>query len=175
MTTARDTQPPYQTIASAGGKLRKTLLQQKKNLNLLTKIVDREEGQRGNSAATRISDLEQMLQQKTFTRSEIERLKALLLSRSNQSSSIDVVERNGANLYSSPSSKCDWLGGKIMFCDSGNWSEIERLKALLLSRSNRELIYKRLLKRNGANLYSSPSSKVALRQALVLHNNATGL
>ncbi|GJR41434.1 hypothetical protein Tco_1217118 [Tanacetum coccineum] len=145
MTTARDTQPPYQTTASARGKLRKTLLQQKKNLNMLTKIVDRvyklfcvvfgnrkpsafmrtkttqEEGQRGNSAATRISDLEQMLQQKTFTRSEIERLKALLLSRSNESSSTDVVERNGANLY------------------------------------------------------SSPSSKVALRQALVLHNNATGL
>ncbi|GJT83283.1 hypothetical protein Tco_1057625 [Tanacetum coccineum] len=52
----------------------------------------REEGQRGNSAsisaATEISDLGQVLQQKTFTRSEIERLKALLHS----------------NPYSSPSS-----------------------------------------------------------------------
>ncbi|GJW37404.1 hypothetical protein Tco_0060324, partial [Tanacetum coccineum] len=143
MKTARDTQPPYQTTASAGGKLRKTLLRRKKNPNLLTKIVDRayklfgvvfgnrkpsettrEEGQHGNfasiSAATGISDLEQVLQQKTFTRSEIERLKAFLHSRSNESSSPDVVERNGANLY------------------------------------------------------SSPSSKVALRQDLVLHNNATG-
>ncbi|GJW40470.1 hypothetical protein Tco_0066315 [Tanacetum coccineum] len=60
----------------------------------------REEGQHGISAATGISDLEQVLQQKTFT-------------RSNESSS-------------------------------------------------------------RANLYSSPSSKVALRQDLVLHNNATG-
>ncbi|GKB53750.1 hypothetical protein Tco_0904503 [Tanacetum coccineum] len=129
MKTARDTQPPYQTTAS---KLRKTLLRRKKNPNLLTKIVDRayklfgvvfgnrkpsettrEEGQHGNSAATGISDLEQVLQQKTFTRSEIERLKAFLHSRSNESSS-------------------------------------------------------------RANLYSSPSSKVALRQDLVLHNNATG-
>ncbi|GJW01022.1 hypothetical protein Tco_1556273 [Tanacetum coccineum] len=129
MKTARATQPPYQTTAS---KLRKTLLRQKKNPNLLTKIVDRayklfgvvfgnrkpsettrEEGQHGNSAATGISDLEQVLQQKTFTRSEIERLKAFLHSRSNESSS-------------------------------------------------------------RANLYSSPSSKVALRQDLVLHNNATG-
>ncbi|GJZ71274.1 hypothetical protein Tco_0635125 [Tanacetum coccineum] len=51
MTTARDTQPPYQTTASAGGKLRKAPLQRrnipcapaitKKNPNLLTKIVDR--------------------------------------------------------------------------------------------------------------------------------------
>ncbi|GJR20260.1 hypothetical protein Tco_0968787 [Tanacetum coccineum] len=73
----------------------------------------REEGQHGISAATGISDLEQVLQQKTFTRSEIERLKAFLHSRSNESSS-------------------------------------------------------------RANLYSSPSSKVALRQDLVLHNNATG-
>ncbi|GJW40468.1 hypothetical protein Tco_0066313 [Tanacetum coccineum] len=129
MKTARDTQPPYQTTAS---KLRKTLLRRKKNPNLLTKIVDRayklfgvvfgnrkpsettrEEGQHGISAATGISDLEQVLQQKTFTRSEIERLKAFLHSRSNESSS-------------------------------------------------------------RANLYSSPSSKVALRQDLVLHNNATG-
>ncbi|GKD71536.1 hypothetical protein Tco_1325626, partial [Tanacetum coccineum] len=119
MKTARDTQPPYQTTASAGGKLRKTLLRRKKNPNLLTKIVHRayklfgvvfgnrkpsettrEEGQHGISAATGISDLEQVLQQKTFT-------------RSNESSS-------------------------------------------------------------RANLYSSPSSKVALRQDLVLHNNATG-
>ncbi|GKA88378.1 hypothetical protein Tco_0810142 [Tanacetum coccineum] len=73
----------------------------------------REEGQHGISAATGISDLEQVLQQKTFTRSEIERLKAFLHSRSNESSS-------------------------------------------------------------RANLYSSPSSKVGLRQDLVLHNNATG-
>ncbi|GJZ11719.1 hypothetical protein Tco_0546478 [Tanacetum coccineum] len=100
MKTARDTQPPYQTTAS---KLRKTLLRRKKNPNLLTKIVDRayklfgvvfgnrkpsettrEEGQRGNSAsisaAAGISDLGQVLQQKTFTRSKIERLKALLHS-----------------------------------------------------------------------------------------------
>ncbi|GKA92749.1 hypothetical protein Tco_0814674 [Tanacetum coccineum] len=51
MTTVRDTQPPYQTTASAGGKLRKAPLQRrnipcapaimKKNPNLLTKIVDR--------------------------------------------------------------------------------------------------------------------------------------
>ncbi|GKA86011.1 hypothetical protein Tco_0807722 [Tanacetum coccineum] len=44
----------------------------------------REEGQRGNSAsisaATGISDIGQVLQQKTFTRSKIERLKALLHS-----------------------------------------------------------------------------------------------
>ncbi|GKE34170.1 hypothetical protein Tco_1453492 [Tanacetum coccineum] len=53
-------------------------------------------------------------------------------------------------------------------------SEIERLKALLLSRSN-ESSSTDVVERNGANLYSSPSSKVALRQALVLHNNATGL
>nr|GEV82916.1 hypothetical protein [Tanacetum cinerariifolium] len=70
--------------------------------------VPREEGQRGNSAsisaATGISDLEQMLQQKTFTRSEIERLTALLHSRTNESSSAGVVERDGANPCSSPSS-----------------------------------------------------------------------
>ncbi|GKB85038.1 hypothetical protein Tco_0957310 [Tanacetum coccineum] len=52
------------------------------------------------SAATEISDLEQ----KTFTRSKIERLTALFHSRSNESSSADVVERDGANRYSSPSS-----------------------------------------------------------------------
>ncbi|GJV03766.1 hypothetical protein Tco_1337335 [Tanacetum coccineum] len=80
MTTTRDTQTPYQTTASAGGKLRKAPLQRrnipcapairKKNPNLLTKIVDRasklfrvvfgnrnpsettrEEGQRGNFAS----------------------------------------------------------------------------------------------------------------------------
>ncbi|GJU66541.1 hypothetical protein Tco_1252800 [Tanacetum coccineum] len=45
-------------------------------------------------------------------------------------------------------------------------SEIERLKAFLHSRSNESS--------SRANLYSSPSSKVALRQDLVLHNNATG-
>ncbi|GJU36211.1 hypothetical protein Tco_1184565 [Tanacetum coccineum] len=144
MTMAPNTQPPYQTTASAGGKLLKAPLQRrnipyapeirKKNPNLLTIIVDRasklfcvsfgkrnppvtgkllwarfavwnttrEEGQCGNcasiSAATVISDLEQVLQQKTFTRSEIEWLKTLLHSRSNESSS-------RANLYSSPSSK----------------------------------------------------------------------
>ncbi|GJS70017.1 hypothetical protein Tco_0702858 [Tanacetum coccineum] len=51
----------------------------------------REEGQRGNSAsisaATGISDLGQVLQQKTFTRSEIERLKTLLHSNPYCSSS----------------------------------------------------------------------------------------
>nr|GEY95204.1 hypothetical protein [Tanacetum cinerariifolium] len=161
-TTARDTPPPYQTTASAGGKLRKTPLRRRnipatpytrpptairnKNPNLLTKIIDpasrllyaganklfgvvfgnrnlslrpsetneepqnvpREEGQRGNSAsisaATGISNLEQMLQQKTFTRSEIERLTPLLHSRTNESSFAGVVERDGANPYSSPSS-----------------------------------------------------------------------
>ncbi|GJT08373.1 hypothetical protein Tco_0842835 [Tanacetum coccineum] len=66
--------------------------------------VPREEGQRGNSvsisATTGISDLEQ----KTFTRSEIKRLTALLHLRSNELSSEDVVERDGANPCSSPSS-----------------------------------------------------------------------
>ncbi|GJR41436.1 hypothetical protein Tco_1217120 [Tanacetum coccineum] len=141
MTTACDTQPPYQTTASARGKLCKTLLQQKKNLNMLTKIVDRttqEEGQRGNSTATWISDLEQMLQQKTFTRT----------------------------FYHYTLFPC------YFFCSE--WSEIERLKALLLSRSN-ESSSTDVVERNGANLYSSPSSKVELRQALVLHNNATDL
>ncbi|GKA17638.1 hypothetical protein Tco_0697475 [Tanacetum coccineum] len=51
-----------------------------------------EEGQRASIfAATGISDLEQ----KTFTRSKIKWLTALLHSRSNESSSADVVERDG--------------------------------------------------------------------------------
>ncbi|GJU81335.1 hypothetical protein Tco_1283700 [Tanacetum coccineum] len=115
MTTARDTQPPYPTTASAGGKLRKAPLQRrnipcaptirKKNPNLLTKIVDRASKLFrvvfGNwnpsvtgkllwasiSAATVISDLEQVLQQKTFTRFEIEWLKTLLHSNPYCSSS----------------------------------------------------------------------------------------
>ncbi|GJU20217.1 hypothetical protein Tco_1153559 [Tanacetum coccineum] len=95
MKTARDTQPPYQTTAS---KLRKTLLRRKKNPNLLTKIVDRayklfgvvfgnrkpsettrEEGQHGISAATGISDLEQVLEEEIA--SPVELAKAYMGSR----------------------------------------------------------------------------------------------
>ncbi|GJU46214.1 hypothetical protein Tco_1203480 [Tanacetum coccineum] len=54
--------------------------------------VPQEEGQRASIfAATGISDLEQ----KTFTRSKIKWLTALLHSRSNESSSADAVERDG--------------------------------------------------------------------------------
>ncbi|KAI3734595.1 hypothetical protein L6452_14067 [Arctium lappa] len=55
------------------------------------------------SAAAGISELEQMLKQKTFTRSEIQRLTALLHSKTIESPSDDVVERDGAKLPSSPS------------------------------------------------------------------------
>ncbi|GKD31837.1 hypothetical protein Tco_1242615, partial [Tanacetum coccineum] len=174
MTTARDTQPPYQTIASAGGKLRKTLLRQKKNLNLLTKIVDRvyklfrvvfgnrkpsettrEEGQRGNSAsisaATGISDLGQVLQQKTFTRSEIERLKALLHS----------------NPYCSPSSLL-----RLEASTSGSLKkhgdERDNLHAITTP-----MVTSRDLEEEIAYMGSRPS-KAALRQDLVMHDNATG-
>ncbi|KAI7729009.1 hypothetical protein M8C21_024554 [Ambrosia artemisiifolia] len=51
----------------------------------------------GISAATKISDLENMLKQKTFTRSEIERLTALLQSRTTES---NVVEGDKAKLPS---------------------------------------------------------------------------
>ncbi|XP_071732999.1 nuclear pore complex protein NUP1-like [Rutidosis leptorrhynchoides] len=59
--------------------------------------------QSGTSAATGISDLEQLLQQKTFSRSEIQRLTALLHSKTSELPS-DGVERNGAKPFSSPSS-----------------------------------------------------------------------
>nr|XP_043632929.1 nuclear pore complex protein NUP1 isoform X2 [Erigeron canadensis] len=55
------------------------------------------------AAATGISELEQMLQQKTFTRTEIQRLTALLHSRTTELPSDDVVERDGAKPHSSPS------------------------------------------------------------------------
>ncbi|XP_024989451.1 nuclear pore complex protein NUP1-like isoform X1 [Cynara cardunculus var. scolymus] len=54
------------------------------------------------SAAAGISELEQMLKQKTFTRSEIQRLTALLHSKTIESPD-DVVEKDGAKLPSSPS------------------------------------------------------------------------
>ncbi|GJV43495.1 hypothetical protein Tco_1428031 [Tanacetum coccineum] len=192
MTTARDTQPPYQTTASAGGKLRKAPLQRrnilcapairKKNPNLLTKIVDRasklirvvfynrnpsettrEEGKRGNSAsisaATGISDLEQVLQQKTFTRSEIERLKALLHS----------------NPYCSPSSLL-----RLEASTSGSLKkhgdERDNLHAITTP-----MVTSRVLKEEIASpvelakaYMGARPSKAALRQDLVLHNNATG-
>ncbi|PWA40328.1 hypothetical protein CTI12_AA548840 [Artemisia annua] len=61
-------------------------------------------GKVGIPAATGISEVEQILQQKTFTRSEIERLTTLLHSRTNESFSADVVERVGAIQCSSTSS-----------------------------------------------------------------------
>ncbi|KAL1817295.1 hypothetical protein ACET3Z_019869 [Daucus carota] len=50
-----------------------------------------------------ISDLEQMLQQKTFTRSEIDRLTELLRSRTMESSNQDKEKTNEGNLYKSVS------------------------------------------------------------------------
>ncbi|KAJ9553808.1 hypothetical protein OSB04_017853 [Centaurea solstitialis] len=55
-----------------------------------------------NSAAAGISELEQMLKQKTFTRSEIQQLTALLHSKTTESPS-DDVERDAAKPPSSPS------------------------------------------------------------------------
>ncbi|CAI9296248.1 unnamed protein product [Lactuca saligna] len=55
-----------------------------------------------NSAATGISELEQMLKQKTFTRSEIQHLTTLLHSRTTESPD-NVVEINGAKPQTSPS------------------------------------------------------------------------
>ncbi|CAH1430856.1 unnamed protein product [Lactuca virosa] len=55
-----------------------------------------------NSAATGISELEQMLKQKTFTRSEIQHLTTLLHSRTTESPD-NVVDINGAKPHSSPS------------------------------------------------------------------------
>ncbi|KAI3517117.1 hypothetical protein L1887_16325 [Cichorium endivia] len=57
----------------------------------------------GNSAATGISELEQMLKQKTFTRSEIQHLTALLNSRTTESSD-NPVKRDESKLHSPPSS-----------------------------------------------------------------------
>ncbi|KAL8218342.1 hypothetical protein R6Q57_021715 [Mikania cordata] len=53
------------------------------------------EGGSGNSADIGISELEQMLQQKTFTRSEIQRLTSLLHSRTSESPSDDSLEKHG--------------------------------------------------------------------------------
>ncbi|XP_076912396.1 uncharacterized protein LOC143570694 [Bidens hawaiensis] len=57
------------------------------------------EGENGNaasnSAATGISELEQMLQQKTFTRSEIQRLTSVLHSKTNESPSDGSMEKHG--------------------------------------------------------------------------------
>ncbi|GJT14356.1 hypothetical protein Tco_0861398 [Tanacetum coccineum] len=274
MTTARDTPPPYQTTASAGGKLRKTPLRRRnipatpyarpptairnKNPNLLTKIVDpasrllyaganklfgvvfgnrnlslrpsdalfaigqgyremhmssygvgrshnarelhhfrrfwiksevetneepqnvpREEGQRGNSAsisaATGISDLEQMLQQKTFTRSEIERLTALLHSRTNESSSADVVERDGANPYSSPSSllRLEASSGSL----KKHGDERDNLHAAISTPIVTSRVFEEEIASPAelAKTYmGSRPTKVALRQDLVLYNNTTG-
>ncbi|GJR15005.1 hypothetical protein Tco_0797657 [Tanacetum coccineum] len=160
MTTARDTQPPYQTTAYAGGKLCKAHLQRrnipcapairKKNPNLLTKIVDRasklfrvvfettrEEGQRGNSAsisaATRISDLGQVLQQKTFTRLE---------ASTSGSLKKHGDERDNLHAITTP----------MVTSREEIASPVELAKAYMGSRP----------------------SKAALRQDLVLHNNATG-
>ncbi|PWA60020.1 hypothetical protein CTI12_AA386630 [Artemisia annua] len=235
MTTARDTPPPYETTASAGGKLRKTPLRRRntpyarpptairnnKNPNLLTKIVDpasrllyaganklfgavfgnrnmflplqrpseineepqnvpREEGQHGNSAsisvATGISDLEQMLQQKTFTRSEIERLTALLHSRTNESSSADVVERDGANPYSSPSSLL-----RLEESTSGSLQKHGDERDNLHAAISTPMVTSRVLEEDIASpaqlakaYMGSRPTKVAPRQDIVLHNNATG-
>ncbi|KAC9534228.1 hypothetical protein E3N88_45671 [Mikania micrantha] len=53
------------------------------------------EGGSGNSADIGISELEQMLQQKTFTRSEIQRLTSLLHSRTSESPSDGSLEKHG--------------------------------------------------------------------------------
>ncbi|GJY95374.1 hypothetical protein Tco_0511735 [Tanacetum coccineum] len=123
----------------------------------------REEGKRGNSAsisaATGISDLEQVLQQKTFTRSEIERLKALLHS----------------NPYCSPSSLL-----RLEASTSGSLKkhgdERDNLHAITTP-----MVTSRVLEEEIASpvelakaYMSSRPSKAALRQDLVLHNNATG-
>ncbi|KAJ0771338.1 hypothetical protein HanPI659440_Chr07g0267831 [Helianthus annuus] len=67
----------------------------------LTGVVEPNTNEGGNlassSVATEISDLENMLKQKTFTRSEIERLTALLHSRTTES---NVVEGDKAKLPS---------------------------------------------------------------------------
>ncbi|GJV27459.1 hypothetical protein Tco_1383907 [Tanacetum coccineum] len=184
MTTARDTQPPYQTTASAGGKLRKAPLQRrnipcapairKKNPNLLTKIVDRasklfrvvfgnrnpsgttrEEGHRGNSAsifaATGILDLEQA--------SEIERLKALLHS----------------NPYCLPSSLL-----RLEASTSGSLKkhgdERDNLHAITMPMVTSRVLEEEIaspVELEKAYMGSRPS-KAALRQDLVLHNNAMG-
>ncbi|KAJ0764017.1 hypothetical protein HanPI659440_Chr08g0287461 [Helianthus annuus] len=69
-------------------------------INKEPQIVVQNEGGNGNSAsvsaATGISELESLLQQKTFTRSEIERLTSVLHSKTTESPSNDSLEKRGA-------------------------------------------------------------------------------
>ncbi|GJX47182.1 hypothetical protein Tco_0272372 [Tanacetum coccineum] len=138
--------------------------------------VPREEGQRGNSvsisATTRISDLEQ----KTFTRSEIKRLTALLHLRSNELSSEDVVERDGANPCSSPSSFLRLEGST-----SGSLKKHGDERDDLHAPISKPMVTSRVLEEEIASpaelakaYMGSRPSKIALRQDLVLHNNVTG-
>ncbi|GJS36196.1 hypothetical protein Tco_0534578, partial [Tanacetum coccineum] len=109
-------------------------------------------GGKGNAVMCRIvrydSDLEQVLQQKTFTRSEIERLKALLHS----------------NPYCLPSS--------LLRLEASNKWLSEKTCLLILAEVLEEEIASPV-ELEKAYMGSRPS-KVALRQDLVLHNNAMG-
>ncbi|GJY75413.1 hypothetical protein Tco_0480529 [Tanacetum coccineum] len=142
-------------------------IKDKSILILITDVIvtetTREEGQRGNfasiSAATGISDLDQVLQQKTFTRSEIERLKALLHS----------------NPYCSPSSLL-----RLEASTSGSLKkhgdERDNLHAITTPMvTSRDLEEEIASPVELAKAYmGSRPSKAALRQDLVMHNNATG-
>lgn len=153
-------------------------LQRPSEINEEPKNLPREEGQHGNSAsisaATGISDLEQMLQQKTFTRSEIERLTALLHSRT-ESSSADVVERDGVNPYSSPSSLL-----RLEASTSGSLQKHGDERDNLHAAISTPMVTSRVLEEDTASpaelakaYMGSRPTKVALRQDIVLHNNAT--
>ncbi|KAL4575326.1 hypothetical protein LXL04_022168 [Taraxacum kok-saghyz] len=63
----------------------------------VSKRINQDGNSASISAATGISDLEQMLKQKTFTRSEIQHLTTLLHSRTTDSPSDNITETNGAN------------------------------------------------------------------------------
>ncbi|GJW36464.1 nuclear pore complex protein NUP1-like protein isoform X2, partial [Tanacetum coccineum] len=133
------------------------------NVEICATSTTREEGQHGNSAsisaATGISDLGQVLQQKTFTRSEIERLKALLHS----------------NPYCSPSSLL-----RLEASTSGSLKkhgdERDNLHAITTPMvTSRDLEEEIASPVELAKAYmGSRPSKAALRQDLVMHNNATG-
>ncbi|GJW93771.1 retrovirus-related pol polyprotein from transposon TNT 1-94 [Tanacetum coccineum] len=153
MTMARDTQLPYQTTSSAGGKLRKAPLQRrnipcapairKKNHNLLTIIIDRasklfrvvfgnrnpsgttrEEGHRGNSASI-------------FAATGISDLEQVLQQKPLLGILVYIFGE-GCNFDPVLEEEID--------------SPVELTKAYMGSRP----------------------SKAALRQDLVMHNNATG-